>query len=138
MIYDFHANTAAPATPTSPFDFTEIGAHRRTWSLNTDLRVPITHCFGVQGELFMGENLGPFLGGVGQSVDIVSYTDSSGVFHPASGDDIRSRGGWVDVWYDWTPRLHCHTGYSIDNPFYQDVTSGRVYNAFYFANMSST
>ncbi len=137
MIYDFHANTAAPgATPTSPFDFTELGAQRRTWSLNTDLRVPISHCFGVQGELFMGENLGAFFGGVGQSVDIVSYTDSSGVVHYASGNDIRSRGGWVDVWYDWTPRLHSHTGYSIDNPYYQDVTSGRVYNAFYFANIS--
>ena len=39
-------------------------------------------------------------------------------------------------WYDWTPRLHSHTGYSIDNPYYQDVTSGRVDNAFYFANIS--
>ena len=47
---------------------------RRTWSLNTDMRVPITHSFGVQGELFIGENLGPFLGGVGQSVDVVPYT----------------------------------------------------------------
>ena len=27
-----------------------------------------------------------------------------------------SRGGWVDLWYDWTPRLHSHTGYSIDDP----------------------
>ena len=94
MIYDFHANTAAPgATPTSPFDFTELGPHH-TWSLNTDLRVPITHCFGVQGELFMGENLGDFFGGVGQSVDIVSYTDSSGVVHyPRATTSVRGAVG---------------------------------------------
>ena len=121
LIYDFHANT--PTNP-SPFAFTEIGAHRETWSLNVDAHMPITPYCGVQGELFMGENLGPFFGGVGQSVDIVSYTDPNGVFHPASGDDIRSRGGWIDFWYDWTPRWHSHTGYSIDNPFSQDVTSG--------------
>jgi hypothetical protein len=139
MIYDFHQDTAPlGAIPTSPFGFTEIGAHRRTWSLDTDLRIPITQSFGVQGELFMGENLGPFYGGVGQSVDIVPSLDpKTGVLlNYASGNDIRSRGGWVDVWYDWTPRLHSHTGYSIDNPYYEDVTSGRVYNAFYFANIS--
>ena len=98
--------------------------------------MPITHSFGVQGELFVGECLGPFLGGVGQSVDVVPYTSGGTVIKYASGDSIRSRGGWVDLWYDWTPRLHSHTGYSIDNPFEQDVTSGRVYNAFYFANIS--
>ena len=32
--------------------------------------------------------------------------------------------------------MHSHVGYSIDNPFYQDVTFRRVYNAFYFANLS--
>jgi hypothetical protein len=136
-IYDFHKNTAAAgATPNSPFIFDAIGDHIPTWSLNTDLRIPITSSFGVQGELFMGENLGPFLGGIGQSVDVVSYVDPAKVFHPASGEAISSRGGWVDVWYDWTPRLHSHVGYSIDDPLNQDVTSGRVYNAFAFANVS--
>jgi hypothetical protein len=136
FIYDFHRNTAAPGqTPNSPFAFDATGTPRRTWSLGADLRIPITHSFGVQGEYFIGENLGPFLGGIGQSVDIVSYT-AGGVYHPASGDSIHSQGGWVDVWYDWTPRLHTHTGYSIDDPVNQDVTSGRVYNAFYFANVS--
>ena len=130
MIYDFHEHAQLPQS----LRLYGIGAHR-DMVVERRRAVPITPCFGVQGELFMGENLGPFLGGVGQSVDVVSYT-ANGVFHPASGDDIRSRGGWIDVWYDWTPRLHSHTGYSIDNPFYQDVTSGRIYNAFYFANVS--
>ena len=130
LTYDFHKSAAGP------FNFTDIGAPRETWSLNTDIRVPITQRFGVQGELFMGQNLGPFLGGVGQSVDVVSYTDSTGKVHYATGDGIRSRGGWVDAWYDWTPRLHTHSGYSVDDPFNNDVTSGRVYNGFCFANVS--
>ncbi len=121
----------------SVFHFPSVdGVPVRTWSFNTDLRVPITSRFGVQGELFMGQALGPFFGGVGQTVNVTPYTDSHSVIHYASGDAIRSRGGWVNLWYDWTPRLHSHTGYSIDDPIDGDVNSGRVYNAFYFANVS--
>ena len=54
---------------------------------------------------------------------------------PGSRDPIRSTGGWFDVWYDWTPALHSHVGYSIDDPFDQDVTTGRIYNAFFFGNL---
>ena len=109
LIYDFHKNAAE-----GPFDFTALGVPRETWSLNADIRMPFGPRFGVQGELFMGQNLGSFLGGVGQTVDVTSYTDSSGVLHYASGDSIRSRGGWVNAWYNWTPRLHTHVGYSVE------------------------
>lgn len=125
LTYYASAGTANPLT----LDIT--GDHRRTWSLNTDVRMPITSRFGVQGELFIGENLGSLLGGIGQSVDVVGFTGVR-----PSGSEIGSRGGWIDIWYDWTPRLHSHTGYSIDDPYDQDVTSGRIYNAFYFANIS--
>jgi hypothetical protein len=124
MIYDFRRTAF-----NIPAD--ETGVAEKTWSLNVDMRVPITPHFGVQGELFTGENLGPFLGCAGQSVDVVAF----GATLPTGGT-IRSRGGWFDVWYDWTPRCHSHTGYSIDDPFDEDVTSGRIYNAFYFANVS--
>jgi hypothetical protein len=124
MIYDLHK---------AAFNISQdaFGVPEKTWSLNLDVRAPITAHFGLQGELFMGENLGSFLGCDGQSVDIMSFGGTL-----ASGDTIRSRGGWIDVWYDWTPRLHSHTGYSIDDPLDEDVTSGRIYNGFYFANVS--
>lgn len=96
----------------------------RTWSFNVDFRYPITKRFGVQGEFFTGENLGAYLGGAIQGVNTVTR------------DTIRSTGGWVDVWYDWTDRLHSHVGYSIDDPFNGDITTGRTYNQFYFANLS--
>jgi hypothetical protein len=112
------------------YDITAINRITRpTWSFNVDAKVPIAQRFGVQAEFFTGENLAAFLGGVLQGIDFGS------VAHPGSLDPIRSTGGWVDVYFDWTPRLHSHVGYSIDDPFDQDVTVGRTYNAFYFANL---
>ncbi len=98
---------------------------RRTWSGNVDLRVPITQRLGVQGECFVGENLGAFLGGIGQGIDLTTL------------DPIRSAGGWFEVWYDWTPRFHSHVGYSVDNPDNNDVvTAGeKTYNQFYYGNL---
>jgi len=101
----------------------ENNARRRTWSVNADLYVPLTERFGVQAEFFTGENLSTFLGGVIQGVS------------PLTHETIRSTGGWFDVWYDWSPRLHSHAGYGLDDPLDADVIQGRSYNQFIFANM---
>lgn len=110
------------------FDHTVIGNNnrRRTWSGNIDLRVPITDRFGFQGECFVGANLGAFLGGIGQGIDRTTF------------DTIRSVGGWCEFWYNWTPRLHSHVGYSIDNPNDNDVVTvgEKTYNQFFFGNLS--
>ena len=108
------------------FDSVVFGPNnrRRTWSGNIDVRVPITERLGVQGECFIGENLGAFLGGIGQGVD------------PVTGNTIRAAGGWFEVWYDWTPRLHSHVGYSVDDPNDHDLVlaAEKSYNQFYFGN----
>lgn len=97
----------------------------RTWSFNVDARYPITSRFGVQGEFFTGENLGAYLGGVVQGVNLTMR------------DTICSTGGWFDVWYDWTDCLHSHAGFLIDDPLNQDVSRGqRSYNHFYFVNLT--
>jgi hypothetical protein len=119
-IFDFRAPTFTP----------DLGVPKRTWSLNGDVKIPFTQRFGVQGEFFMGENLGPYLGGILQGVD-VGTVGNVGTFDP-----IRSIGGWVDVWYDWNPRLHSHAGFGIDDPRNNDLTAGRTYNSFTFANIS--
>ena len=109
-------------------DHTILGPnhHHRTWSGNIDFRMPITDRLGVQAELFTGENLGAFLGGIGQGID------------PTTLQPIRSTGGWFDIWYDWTPWLHSHVGYSVDNPNNNDLATvgERSYNQFYFGNIS--
>jgi len=97
----------------------------RTWSLNVDVKIPITHWMGVQGEFFTGENLGTFLGGIIQGINA------------DTGSPIRTSGGWGEIWFDWTPRWHSHVGYSIDDPVDRDVADGgRIYNHFFYANIS--
>jgi len=119
--YDFTSPTWA-----QPVD----GLVRHTWSANADFHVPLTHRFGVQGEFFVGANLGTYFGGIVQSIDI--GTPAS----PGTRDEIRSAGGWIDFWYDLAPCLHTHFGYSIDDPFNEDLTSGRTYNQFFFGNIT--
>ncbi|HQF15341.1 MAG TPA: hypothetical protein PLS55_15745, partial [Thermogutta sp.] len=81
--------------------------------------------FGVQGEFFTGENLGAYLGGIVQGINLTQR------------DTICSTGGWFDIWYDWTDRLHSHAGYSIDDPFNGDLSAGqRSYNHFYYVNLT--
>jgi len=109
------------------FDHTILGPNfrRQTWSGNLDLRVPITDRLGVQGEWFVGTNLGAFLGGIGQGIN------------PVSLNAIRSTGGWCEIWYDWTPSLHSHVGYSVDDPNNNDIANGgKIYNQFYYGNLS--
>lgn len=104
--------------------------HIPTWSFNVDCRVPVTDRFGIQGEFFTGENLSTFLGG---SLQGISSFPGVNVIRR---EPVQSTGGWFDVWYDVTPRLHTHLGYGIDNPQNSDIApGGRTYNQFLFANM---
>lgn len=98
---------------------------RRTWSANVDLRMPITERFGVQGEFFTGENLCTFLGGILQGID------------RDRADTVYSTGGWVECWYDWSPRWHTNVGYTIDDPWDRclSAASARIYNQAYYVNL---
>ncbi len=111
----------------SVYDLTVDDTVRQTWSLNADLKMPITDRLGFQGELFTGTNLKTFLGGIVQGVDCT-----------ASENAIRSSGGWFNFWYDWTPRLHSAVGYTIDDPIDTDIACnlGRLYNQAYWGNIS--
>jgi hypothetical protein len=109
------------------FDFSAApvidDARVRTWSFNMDMRVPVGDRMGFQGEFFTGANLGTFLGGIVQGVDLTRR------------EAIYSTGGWFELWYDWNDRLHSHVGYGLDDPRNGDVTTGRTYNEFIFANL---
>lgn len=96
---------------------------RRTWSLNIDLKCPITERLTLRGEIFTGENLSSYLGGIFQGID------------PGTRNTIRSKGGWIDLEYRWTDCCRSYFGYSVDDPFDQDMTTGRTLNQYYFANL---
>ncbi len=104
----------------------------RTWSLNADIRIPLGERWGFQGEFFTGENLGTFLGGILQGVNVQRAPVTQTFI---SANTVRSTGGWFEVWYDWRSDLHSHFGYSLDDPCDSDLTSGRLYNQFYFGNI---
>jgi hypothetical protein len=98
--------------------------HARTWSLNADFKVPLNECWGFQGEVYTGENLGSFLGGIGQGYNYLLRRS------------IYDQGGWLEVYHYWTPRLHSHVGYTVDDPLDSDVSgaTGRIYNQAIFGN----
>jgi hypothetical protein len=96
----------------------------KTWSLNADLKVPVTDRLGFQGEFQCGENLSSFQGGILQGYDFVLR------------ESIYDTGGWMEVWYDWTSRWHSHVGYCVDDPLDSDISAGgRTYNSAYFGNI---
>lgn len=94
-----------------------------SWSLNVDLYAPLTDSFGFQGEFFWGDVLGTFQGGIIQGIN------------PALRRGIRSIGGWGELWYEVTDRVHTHVGFGIDDPRNSDLSTGlRSQNHFWFGN----
>ena len=79
-----------------------------TWGISTDAQFGAER-WGVRGEFFVGQALGTYNLGIGQSLD------------PTGFRPIRSVGGWADAWYKLTCALTLHVGYGIDDPRNSDV-----------------
>lgn len=78
---------------------------------------------GLQGELYTGRALGPYLGAIFQTVGPTRRA-------------IGSRGGWGEVAWWWTPALHSHAGYGVDRAAVADLAgSGVVSNRTAFVNL---
>jgi hypothetical protein len=80
------------------------------------------------GELYTGQTLGTYNAGILQGVS----SNTLGA--------IRSSGGWFEVFLYWTPCLHSHVGWGIDDPVDRDVdvaplALGRIRNSVLFANL---
>lgn len=101
-----------------------VNANRRTWSANIDFTIPVTKRLRILGEMFTGENLLPFWGGIAQGVN------------PSTGETICSTGGWIEAEYKWSSRARSYVGFGIDDPFNQDLAAdARSYNSHIFANI---
>jgi hypothetical protein len=84
----------------------------------------------VAGELYCGQTLGSYGGGVLQDINVDSATLVNSTF-----EGIRSIGGWIETFVDWTPYLHSHVGFGIDDPLDRDVAvTQRTRNSTLFAN----
>lgn len=94
-----------------------------TWSAQGSIYLPLTSYLAVQGNLWVGENLDTYYGGIGQGVNMVL------------GEAIASKGGWAQVLYDPTDKLCFGLGYSMDDPDNDDLSPGmRAKNQQVFVN----
>ena len=99
------------------------------WGAAVDFRVNLAGFFGFKGEVYTGQGLGNYNGGILQSLDAVTWKP------------IRSTGGWVEGFVYLTPNLHSHTGIGIDDPNDNDITAipntlfGRTYNSTLWSNL---
>jgi X-X-X-Leu-X-X-Gly heptad repeat protein len=93
------------------------------WAYGIDAQVKLTDCLGLKGEFFDGQTIGTYNAAIVQNFN-------------ANREGIRSSGGWGEVYVYWTPCLHSHFGYSIDNPRDSDLTAGLASrNEFLFGNI---
>ena len=109
--------------PANPALGPEDDARFRTWSLNTDVKLPLTERLSFQGELFTGSNLSNVLGGVVQGVC------------PCKREAIRATGGWAEVSYKINSCLRTNVGFGIDDPLDGDSLIGRTYNRVVYGNV---
>jgi hypothetical protein len=95
------------------------------WGLGTELRWALTDRFGVQGELFVGQTLGTYMGGILQNINVTTFTG------------VHAAGRWIELYYYICPaKLHTHLGYGLDDPLDRDLALGQpVRNDTYFANL---
>jgi len=97
----------------SEFDSTAFGF---------DLAMPVyKDVVGLKAEAWTGENVDDVRGGIFQGINRIT------------GEEIESRGGFVELSYKCSDHLAAYVGYSTDNPDNADVgASGRAENVIYY------
>jgi hypothetical protein len=82
------------------------------WGLSGDFRWQIHPAFGVMGEVYTGQSLGTYNAGILQTINTGTLRS------------VRSSGGWLEAFLYWTPQLHTHAGYALDDPVARDLETG--------------
>jgi len=98
-----------------------------SWSLNLDLTQPINGWLVLKGELFTGQDLNAYLGGIGNGINT------------HLGTEIASTGGWIAASLTPQPKWNFNFGVSVDDPENSDLTglgdNSRDYNRSIFGNV---
>lgn len=105
-----------------------IGSKRfDSWSLNLDILQPVNEWLTFKGELFTGEDLDAYLGGIGQGVNTARL------------NEIGSTGGWVAAELGPFDKWSFNVGLTVDDVDNGDLRgmSGdkRAYNRSIFGNV---
>ncbi len=90
-------------------------------SVSLDFEVRPTGLVTVHGEVWSGENLSDFRGGIGQGILV------------STGEEISSKGGWAELKLDPAGPYSVFTGASLDDPDDEDVPpGGRTENSTWY------
>jgi len=111
---------------TEELDVDATGNHKDfdSWSVNLDLEQPVNKWLTVKGELFTGDNLSAYLGGIGQGVNTATY------------EEIGSRGGWIAASLGPWSKCRFNVGSSMDDVDSTDINAGgRTLNRTLFGNL---
>lgn len=82
------------------------------WAAGLNFIVPLFDGVTLKGEGFMGQALADFRGGISQSIDLTS------------GREIKSMGGFAEVFWQATDLFGVGLGGSIDSPDFSDLPDG--------------
>jgi len=96
----------------------------KTWSLNLDVTQPICDKVTIKGEIFKGENLDAYLGGIAQGVNTTLLKE------------IDSSGGWIAASLGPWNNKQFNVGVSVDDPDNGDLNATNAsYNRSIFGNI---
>jgi outer membrane murein-binding lipoprotein Lpp len=115
-------------------DATGRNATADSWSANMDMDLPILSWLSVKGEMFTGQDLDAYLGGIGQGVR--TAVNGSPIVANGRLTEVHGTGGWIAAslgpWGPWSFNVGC-SGEFIDDG---DVTSAtaRTCNSAIFGN----
>ncbi len=94
-----------------------------TWGLGADFEWQPTDWYGARGEFYSGQAMGEYNGGITQS------------FNSDTLSEVRSTGGFGEVFCYMTDAIHVHAGYGIDRPRTADLAPTQIrQNQTYFMN----
>ena len=99
----------------------------RTWSLNLDYTQPVCSKMTIKAELFKGENLDAYLGGIGQGVTLTGTNQY---------EEIGSKGGWIAASLGPWENKCFNVGIAVDDVDSGDTNvGGRTLNRSVFGNV---
>jgi hypothetical protein len=113
------------------YDTSDSGAHKNfdSWSTNLDMTLPINKWLAVKSELFNGENIDAYAGGIGQGV--ITDTSKHNFYK-----EIGSRGGWVAAELGPWDKWRFNVGAGVDDVDKDDVNANdRTLNRSIFGNV---
>ncbi|MFC1635630.1 hypothetical protein ACFL5Z_12375 [Planctomycetota bacterium] len=112
------------------YDTTAFSDHEdfTSWSLNFDLTQPVCEKITIKAELFTGDNLNAYLGGIGQGVTTTAGSNMN--------EEVGSTGGWIAASLGPWSNARYNVGVAMDEVDRGDIHVGdRTLNRSIFGNM---